>query len=129
MQEAHCSGPVASPGEEAEGGLGPTVAVLVVSLTIAAIGVYELCGFGLHSLDQRPHLFSDGFATAGVIAATVAAGAAAGNLAWLLTASRRRATLCGDSGDRGPGTADGDPAGADGTPASADGARAPVSGE
>jgi hypothetical protein len=65
--------------------------VLVVSLTIAAIGVYELCGFGLRPLDRRPHLFDDGFATAGVIAATVAAGAAVGNLVWLLTASHRRA--------------------------------------
>lgn len=101
MQEAHCPGPVAPPVEEAKGGLGPTVAVLVVSLTIAAVGVYELSGFGLHSLDRRPHLFSDGFATAGVIVATVAAGAAVGNLAWLLTASRRHAALAG-AGDAGP---------------------------
>lgn len=115
----------------------PTVAVLLVSLTIAAIGVYELCGFGLHSLDRRPHLFSDGFATAGVIAATVAAGAAAGNLAWLLTASRRRAAPDGGSGgvsstgssggssgndDAGSGISEGDPVPADGGPA-------PVSGE
>jgi hypothetical protein len=123
MQEAHCPRPVPSSGEQAEGGLGPTVAVLVVSLTIAAVGVYELCGFGLHSLDRRPHLFSDGFATAGVIAATVAAGAAAGNLAWLLTASRRRAA----HDDRGGG-ADG-PEISDGDPAFADGGRAPVPGE
>ncbi|MFF4020143.1 hypothetical protein [Streptomyces sp. NPDC001843] len=70
--------------------LAPTVAVLVTSLTIAAAGVYELCGFGLHSLDRRPHLFSDGLTTAGVIVAVVAAGAAVGNLAWMLTADRRR---------------------------------------
>lgn len=69
--------------------LAPTVVVLVVSLTIAAAGVYELCGFGLHSLDRRPHLFSDGLTTAGVIVAVVAAGAAVGNLAWMLTMSRR----------------------------------------
>ncbi|MEU2064081.1 hypothetical protein [Streptomyces sp. NPDC013455] len=69
--------------------LAPTLTVLVVSLVIAAVGVYELCGFGLHSLARRPHLFSDGLATGGVIAATVAAGAAAGNLAWTLTAARR----------------------------------------
>ncbi|WP_234438675.1 hypothetical protein [Streptomyces sp. NRRL S-340] len=91
MQEARCPAPGASLGEEAKGGLGPTVAVLVVSLAVAAVGVYELCGFGLHSLAQHPHLFNDGFATAGVIGATVAAGAAAGNLAWLLTAPRRQA--------------------------------------
>ncbi|EYT84641.1 MULTISPECIES: hypothetical protein [unclassified Streptomyces] len=94
MQEARCPAPGAPPpGEERDGGLAPTVAALVVSLTVAAVGVYELSGFGLHSLDHRPHLFSDGFATAGVIVATVAAGAAVGNLAWILTAPRRRATL------------------------------------
>lgn len=69
--------------------LAPTLAVLVVSLVIAATGVYELCGFGLHSLDRRPHLFSDGLATGGVIVAVVAAGAAVGNLAWHLAAARR----------------------------------------
>lgn len=69
--------------------LAPTLALLVVSLVIAAVGVYELCGFGLHSLDRRPHLFSDGLATGGVIVAVVAAGAAVGNLAWLLAAARR----------------------------------------
>ncbi len=124
MQEAHCSGPVPSPGEKAEGGLGPTVAVLVLSLTIAAVGVYELCGFGLHSLDRRPHLFSDGFATAGVIAATVAAGAAAGNLAWLLTASRRHAAHDDGSIDDGDGSEF-----SEDNPASADGGPAPVPGE
>ncbi|MGW7382448.1 hypothetical protein [Streptomyces sp. NPDC054794] len=71
-------------------GLGPTIALLVVSLVVAAVGVYELCGFGLHSLDRRPHLFSDGLATGGVIVAVVAAGAAVGNLAWHLAAARRR---------------------------------------
>ncbi|OLZ65045.1 hypothetical protein AV521_32750 [Streptomyces sp. IMTB 2501] len=69
--------------------LAPTLALLVVSLLIAAVGVYELCGFGLHSLDRRPHLFSDGLATGGVIVAAVAAGAAVGNLAWHLVAARR----------------------------------------
>ncbi|MFJ8730221.1 hypothetical protein [Streptomyces bauhiniae] len=69
--------------------LKPTLTLLFVSLAIAAIGVYELCGFGLHSLDQRPHLFSDGLTTGGVIVAVVAAGAAVGNLAWTLSAARR----------------------------------------
>ncbi|MFJ3337497.1 hypothetical protein [Streptomyces sp. NPDC086766] len=104
MQEARSPGPGAPAGEDTEGALGPTVALLVVSLTIAAVGVYQLCGFGLHSLDRRPHLFSDGFATAGVIAATVAAGAAVGNLAWILTAPRRRAAAGGGrTGDRPTG--------------------------
>ncbi|MEU0334018.1 hypothetical protein [Streptomyces sp. NPDC006193] len=76
-------------GEVRARSLAPTLTVLVVSLVIAAVGVYELCGFGLHSLDRRPHLFSDGLATGGVIAAAVAAGAAVGNLAWLLAAARR----------------------------------------
>jgi hypothetical protein len=77
-------------GEEAcARSLAPTVTLLVVSLIVAAVGVYELCGFGLHSLDRRPHLFSDGLATGGVIVAAVAAGAAVGNLAWHLAAARR----------------------------------------
>ncbi|GGX65258.1 hypothetical protein [Streptomyces anandii] len=103
MQEARSPGPGAAGGEESGGGFAATVAVLVLSLAIAAVGVYQLCGFGLHSLDRRPHLFGDGFATAGVIAATVAAGAAAGNLAWLLTASRRRTRAGADHGRPGAG--------------------------
>ncbi|EFF92413.1 conserved hypothetical protein [Streptomyces sp. e14] len=105
MQEAHCPGgrPGAGTGarhgashrEDAEGALGPTVAVLIVSLTIAAAGAYELCGFGLHILNPRPRLFNNGFVTAGVIVATMAAGAAVGNLVWLLTAPRRHAVRDG----------------------------------
>ncbi|MFF7974618.1 hypothetical protein [Streptomyces sp. NPDC007905] len=87
MQDTHPeSSPPAQVGVR---GLVPTLTVLVVSLVIAAVGVYQLCGFGLHSLDRRPHLFSDGLATGGVIVAVVAAGAAVGNLAWTLTAARR----------------------------------------
>ncbi|MEU2339730.1 hypothetical protein ABZ770_38125 [Streptomyces sp. NPDC006654] len=78
-----------SDTQEARRPLTPTVAVLVASLLVAAVGVYELSGFGLHSLDRRPHLFSDGLATGGVIVAAVAAGAALGNLAWMLAARRR----------------------------------------
>ncbi|WP_237305406.1 hypothetical protein [Streptomyces sp. SAT1] len=122
MQEARCPAPGAPPpGQKRDGGLAPTVAALVVSLTVAAVGVYELSGFGLHSLDHRPHLFSDGFATAGVIVATVAAGAAVGNLAWILTAPLRHAALtvsdqsddpdgcgAGDDGGDGEGEGEGD---------------------
>ncbi|MCE3034890.1 MULTISPECIES: hypothetical protein [unclassified Streptomyces] len=79
----------ATSGEVCARSLAPTLAVLAVSLFVAAVGVYELCGFGLHSLDRRPHLFSDGLATGGVIVAAVAAGAAVGNLAWLLASARR----------------------------------------
>ncbi|MGW0882072.1 hypothetical protein [Streptomyces sp. NPDC002671] len=87
MQETQAE---ASPPVEVDvRSLAPTLTLLVVSLIIAAIGVYELCGFGLHSLARRPHLFSDGLATGGVIVAAVAAGAAAGNLAWHLVAARR----------------------------------------
>ncbi|MEV5877021.1 hypothetical protein AB0L75_22855 [Streptomyces sp. NPDC052101] len=76
-------------GEVCARSLAPTLTLLAVSLLVAAVGVYELCGFGLHSLDRRPHLFSDGLATGGVIVAAVAAGAAVGNLAWHLMAARR----------------------------------------
>jgi hypothetical protein len=93
------------PGTEAAaGGLTLTLAVLAVSLVIAAVGVYELCGFGLHSLDRRPHLFGDGLTTAGVIVATVAAGAAVGNLAWHLTAERRARNSEPDHRPTGPAT-------------------------
>ncbi|MEU6480766.1 hypothetical protein ABZ858_28595 [Streptomyces sp. NPDC047017] len=98
MQEARCPDSGTAPAEESTTGLRVAFVVLVVSLTVAAVGVYELCGFGLHALAQRPHLFSDGFATAGVIVALVAAGAAAGDLAWHLTAARGHAarTHAGD---------------------------------
>ncbi|MER6570581.1 hypothetical protein ABT288_31460 [Streptomyces sp. NPDC001093] len=76
-------------GEVCVRSLAPTLTLLAVSLVIAAVGVYELCGFGLHSLDRRPHLFSDGLATGGVIVAAVAAGAAVGNLGWHLMTARR----------------------------------------
>ncbi|MGW3206605.1 hypothetical protein [Streptomyces sp. NPDC001135] len=76
-------------GEVCARSLAPTLTLLAVSLLVAAVGVYELCGFGLHSLDRRPHLFSDGLATGGVIVAVVAAGAAVGNLAWHLVTARR----------------------------------------
>jgi hypothetical protein len=76
-------------------GLMLTLAALVLSLGIVITGVYLLCGFGLHALDRRPHI-GDGLATAGVIAAAVAAGASVGNLAWLLKAARR---CCGVGGE------------------------------
>ncbi|AKJ11594.1 hypothetical protein ABB07_16600 [Streptomyces incarnatus] len=80
---------VEAAGEVCVRSLAPTLTLLAVSLLVAAVGVYELCGFGLHSLDRRPHLFSDGLATGGVIVAAVAAGAAVGNLGWHLMAARR----------------------------------------
>lgn len=88
-------------GADPEGGLGPTVALLVVSLAAAAVGVHLLSGFGLHSLDPRPRLFRAGLATAGVIVAIVVAGAAAGNLTWLLAVSRRRTTAGGTPSVKG----------------------------
>ncbi|MFE7216548.1 hypothetical protein ACFU93_43310 [Streptomyces sp. NPDC057611] len=45
-----------------------------------------------------------------MIAATVAAGAAVGNLAWLLTASRRRAAALGGGCDSAGGGTDPTPA-------------------
>ncbi|MGW1004833.1 hypothetical protein [Streptomyces sp. NPDC002520] len=80
--------------------LTPTLTLLVGSLIIAAIGVYELCGFGLTALARRPHLFSDGLATGGVIVAVVAAGAAVGNLAWMIAAARRGTDRSGCGTDR-----------------------------
>ncbi|WP_055495416.1 hypothetical protein [Streptomyces sp. TP-A0356] len=86
----------------ARDGLLPVLAVLVPSLGAAATGVFLLCGFGLRAFAVRPHI-GDGLVMAGVIAAAVTAGAALGDLAWLLVARRR--------GRRGPGDhpADRDP--------------------
>ncbi|MGW4659543.1 hypothetical protein ACWEP2_35300 [Streptomyces sp. NPDC004279] len=90
-------------GGRSGGGLLPVLAVLVPSLGAAATGVFLLCGFGLRAFAVRPHI-GDGLVMAGVIAAAVTAGAALGDLAWILaTRSRGR---CGQGGD---GRADGDP--------------------
>ncbi|MET8645756.1 hypothetical protein [Streptomyces sp. NPDC004675] len=85
------------------GGLLPVLAVLVPSLGAAATGVFLLCGFGLRAFAVRPHI-GDGLVMAGVIAAAVTAGAALGDLAWIL-ATRSR----GRRGRGGGGRADGDP--------------------
>jgi uncharacterized membrane protein (DUF441 family) len=90
MQDTNTGTAEPSPATDVDvRSLTPTLALLAVSLIIAAIGVYELCGFGLRALDRRPHLFGDGLAVGGVIVAAVAAGAAVGNLAWILAAARR----------------------------------------
>jgi hypothetical protein len=73
-------------------------AVLVPSLGAAATGVFLLCGFGLRAFAVRPH-FDDGLVMAGVIAAAVTAGAALGDLAWLL-AARARGRRCAEDDDR-----------------------------
>lgn len=75
----------------------PAFAVLVPSLGAAATGVFLLCGFGLRAFAVRPH-FDDGLVMAGVIAAAVTAGAALGDLAWLL-AARARGRRCRDGDD------------------------------
>ncbi|MFC3574110.1 hypothetical protein ACFOZ0_12655 [Streptomyces yaanensis] len=77
-------------------GLLPVLAVLVPSLGAVATGVFLLCGFGLRAFAARPHI-GDGLVMAGVIAAAVTAGAALGDLAWLLAArARGRSGPCGD---------------------------------
>ncbi|GAA3830430.1 hypothetical protein ACFQ0G_08395 [Streptomyces chiangmaiensis] len=85
------------------GGLLPVLAVLVPSLGAVATGVFLLCGFGLRAFAVRPHI-GDGLVMAGVIAAAVTAGAALGDLAWIL-ATRMRGR-CEHGGDD---AADGDP--------------------
>lgn len=74
----------------------PVLAVLVPSLGAVATGVFLLCGFGLRAFAVRPHI-GDGLVMAGVIAAAVTAGAALGDLAWLLVARAR--SRCGRDGD------------------------------
>jgi hypothetical protein len=90
---ARCRRP--SRGNRRSEGLLP-VAVLVPSLGAVATGVFLLCGFGLRAFAVRPHI-GDGLVMAGVIAAAVTAGAALGDLAWLLaTRSRSRSGRGGD---------------------------------
>ncbi|MFI9645304.1 hypothetical protein ACIHAA_03265 [Streptomyces sp. NPDC052040] len=81
----------------------PVLAVLVPSLGAAATGVFLLCGFGLRAFAVRPHI-GDGLVMAGVIAAAVTAGAALGDLAWILvTSARSRSGLRrGPAADRDP---------------------------
>ncbi|MGV9563630.1 hypothetical protein [Streptomyces sp. NPDC003480] len=66
----------------------PVLAVLVPSLGAVATGVFLLCGFGLRAFAVRPHI-DDGLVMAGVIAAAVTAGAALGDLAWILVMGAR----------------------------------------
>ncbi|MEV6025258.1 hypothetical protein [Streptomyces sp. NPDC052036] len=79
------------------------LAVLVPSLGAVATGVFLLCGFGLRALAVRPHI-GDGLVMAGVIAAAVTAGAALGDLAWILVTGARSRSGCrpGHPADRDP---------------------------
>ncbi|MGW2693481.1 hypothetical protein [Streptomyces sp. NPDC001296] len=81
----------------------PVLAVLVPSLGAVATGVFLLCGFGLRALAVRPHI-GDGLVMAGVIAAAVTAGAALGDLAWILVTGARSRSGCrpGHPADRDP---------------------------
>ncbi|MFJ2018678.1 hypothetical protein [Streptomyces nodosus] len=79
------------------------LAVLVPSLGVVAAGVFLLCGFGLRAFAARPHV-GDGLVMSGVIVAAVTAGAALGDLAWLLAARAR-----GRDGGDGDDPADRDP--------------------
>ncbi|MGW3101365.1 hypothetical protein [Streptomyces sp. NPDC001100] len=77
-------------------GLMFALAALFLSLGVVAAGVYLMSGFSLHTLDRRPQM-GDALATAGLIVAAVAAGASAGNLAWLLNATYRCSGVEGES--------------------------------
>ncbi|MGW2934544.1 hypothetical protein ACWDA7_22410 [Streptomyces sp. NPDC001156] len=87
----------------AESRLLPVFAVLVPSLGAAATGVFLLCGFGLRAFAVRPHI-GDGLVMAGVIAAAVTAGAALGDLGWILaTRARCRNGRDDDRAEADPG--------------------------
>ncbi|WP_265564565.1 hypothetical protein [Streptomyces hygroscopicus] len=84
-------------------GFLPVLALLVPSLGAVATGAFLLCGFGLRAFAARPHI-DDGLVMAGVIAAAVTAGAALGDLGWLLVnRARRRRPGSDDPVDRDPG--------------------------
>ncbi|MFE7994426.1 hypothetical protein [Streptomyces shenzhenensis] len=85
------------------GGLLALFAVLVPSLSAVAAAVFLLSGYGLRAVGGRPYV-GDGLIMAGLLAAAVAAGAAIGDLIWLLvTAVRNR------SGEERGTPADADP--------------------
>ncbi|WP_159039636.1 hypothetical protein [Streptomyces sp. TP-A0356] len=69
-------------------GLLPTLAVLVPSLSAVAATVFLVSGFALRAFGARPYV-GGGLITAGLIAASVAVGAAVGDVVWLLRAAAR----------------------------------------
>ncbi|GHK02333.1 hypothetical protein SY2F82_41300 [Streptomyces sp. Y2F8-2] len=85
---AHRDRPEGDGDDRMQKRLLPALAILVPSLGAAATGVFLLCGFGLRAFAVRPHI-GDGLVMSGVIAAVVTAGAALGDLAWLLAARAR----------------------------------------
>ncbi|MFF8929490.1 hypothetical protein ACF1AO_19695 [Streptomyces longwoodensis] len=97
MTEHEADAPAATaPGRARR--LLPTLALLGASLAALTEGVSLLTGFGLHALDPRPHLGDGGLEAAGVVVAAVAAGAAVGNLAWLLVTSAGEHSASGVAG-------------------------------
>ncbi|GAA3052879.1 hypothetical protein [Streptomyces glomeratus] len=102
---AACGDPghAASVDDDRKKRILPVLAVLVPSLGAVATGVFLLCGFGLRAFAVRPHI-DDGLVMAGVIAAAVTAGAALGDLAWIVVMGAR-----GRSGRGGDDCADRDP--------------------
>ncbi|MCW7946048.1 hypothetical protein AAW14_29630 [Streptomyces hygroscopicus] len=84
------------------GGLLPTLAVLVPTLSAVSATVFLLTGFGLRAFDDRPYV-GGGLITAGLIAAAVTVGAAIGDGVWLLrAAARNRPAEDGASAAPGP---------------------------
>ncbi|MFF2847305.1 hypothetical protein ACFVT5_13310 [Streptomyces sp. NPDC058001] len=75
-------------GARQRSGLLPALAVLVPSLAAVASVVFLLIGYGMRVLLARPYI-GDGLVMAGLIAGSVAVGAALADLAWLLVAAAR----------------------------------------
>ncbi|GHH77254.1 hypothetical protein GCM10018793_24860 [Streptomyces sulfonofaciens] len=103
------------PTTGAGGGRSPlsVLALVAPSLSAVVAALFLLAGFGLSSLSGRPYV-GEGMTTVGTVAAAVAVGALAGDLAWQLAeahgrqARRERAARAerDGSGERdGPGAA------------------------
>ncbi|MFJ6567949.1 hypothetical protein ACIQNU_11025 [Streptomyces sp. NPDC091292] len=92
-----------SDGARRKSGLLPALAVLVPSLAAVASVVFLLIGYGMRVLLARPYI-GDGLVMAGLIAGSVAVGAALADLAWLLVAAarNRRSPDDGSAGAKDP---------------------------
>ncbi|MFL4902203.1 hypothetical protein ACJ6WF_03255 [Streptomyces sp. MMS24-I2-30] len=79
---------LAAPSVSRTGGLLALFAVAVPGLSAVAAAVFLMSGYALRVVGGRPYV-GDGLITVGLLAAAVAAGAAIGDLVWMLATAAR----------------------------------------
>ncbi|MFE9611588.1 hypothetical protein [Streptomyces sp. NPDC006012] len=94
---------LAAPSASRTGGLLALFAVIVPGLSAVAAAVFLMSGYALRAVGGRPYV-GDGLITVGLLAAAVAAGAAIGDLVWMLATAVRNHPDGGQStlADTGP---------------------------